>query len=61
MAPVAEDAPQDEEGMQTLRNLARNMIWMMRCFAVGKEQGVPYPETEKKGIDQLRAALEETA
>ena len=45
---VAEDAPQDEEGMQTLRNLARNMIWMMRCFAVGKEQGVPYPETEKK-------------
>ena len=45
---VAEDAPQDEEGMQTLRNLARNMIWMMRCFAVGREQGVPYPETEKK-------------
>ena len=45
---IAEDAPQDEEGMQTLRNLARNMIWMMRCFAVGREQGVPYPETEKK-------------
>ena len=45
---VAEDAPQDDEGMQTLRNLARNMIWMMRCFAVGREQVVPYPETEKK-------------
>ena len=45
---VAEDAPQDEEGMQTLRNPARNMNWMMRCFAVGREQGVPYPETEKK-------------
>jgi len=41
-----EDAPRDEEGMQTLRNLARNLIWMMRCFAAGKEQGIPLPETE---------------
>ena len=40
---VAEDAKQDEEGMQTMRNLARNMVWMMRSFAVAKEQGVPYP------------------
>ena len=44
---VAEDAKQDEEGMQTMRNLARNMVWMMRSFAVAKEQGVPYPDTEK--------------
>ena len=27
-----EEASQDEEGMQTMRNLARNMIWMMRCL-----------------------------
>jgi len=44
---VAEDAKQDEEGMQTMRNLARNMIWMMRSFAVAKEHGIPYPDTEK--------------
>ena len=44
---VAGDAPQDAEGMQTMRNLARNMIWMMRCFEAGKRQGVPYPQTEK--------------
>lgn len=43
---TAPDAPQDEEGMQTMRNLARNMVWMMRCFAAGKEKGIPYPETE---------------
>ncbi len=43
----AEDAPQDEEGMQTMRNLARNMIWMMRCFEAGKQNGVPYPQTER--------------
>ncbi len=22
------------------------MIWMMRSFAVAKEQGVPYPDTD---------------
>ena len=43
---VAADAPEDEEGMQTMRNLARNMVWMMRCFVAGKEQGVPYPDSE---------------
>ncbi len=42
----AEEAPQDEEGMQTMRNLARNMVWMMRCFSEGKRNGVPYPQTE---------------
>ena len=43
---VAEDAPKDEEGMQTMRNLARNMIWMMRCIEAGKAAGVSYPATE---------------
>lgn len=43
----AEDAPKDEEGMQTVRNLARNMTWMMRCFENGKQNGIPYPQTEK--------------
>ena len=37
---------QDEEGMQTMRNLARNMIWMIRCFKLGRESGILYPETE---------------
>lgn len=42
----ANDAPKDEEGMQTMRNLARNMIWMMRCFKAGKDAGIPYPDSE---------------
>lgn len=44
----AEDAIQDEEGMQTMRNLARNMVWMMRCFSVGKKNGIPFPQTETR-------------
>lgn len=43
---VADEAALDEEGMQTMRNLARNMTWMMRCFADGKKTGIPYPQTE---------------
>lgn len=42
----ADEAPGDEEGMQTMRNLARNMVWMMRCFEEGRKNGVPYPDTE---------------
>ncbi len=42
----AEDVPEDEEGMQTMRNLARNMVWMMRCFAEGRKNGVPLPNIE---------------
>ncbi len=36
----------DEEGLQTARNLARNMVWLLRCIRAGKEQGVPLPENE---------------
>ena len=43
---VASDAEQDLEGLQTMRNLARNMVWMMRCFELGQKNGIPYPETE---------------
>lgn len=36
----------DEEGMRTMRNLARNLAWMIRCFDTGKKNGIPLPETE---------------
>lgn len=44
---VAADAPNDEEGMQTMRNLARNMVWMMRCIEAGKNAGVELPASER--------------
>jgi len=38
-------AAQDEEGMQTMRTLARNMVFLMKSIALGKEQyGVPQRE-----------------
>ena len=36
----------DLEGMQTMRNLARNMAWMMKCFELGKQNGIALPEAE---------------
>lgn len=36
----------DEEGMRTMRNLARNLAWMIKSFDAGKKNGIPLPETE---------------
>lgn len=39
------DAEQDEEGKQTMRTLARNMTFLMRSIALGKEKfGLPEKE-----------------
>lgn len=37
----------DGEGIQTMRNLAKNMAWMMKCFEKGREAGIALPDTEK--------------
>lgn len=39
------EAAQDEEGMQTMRTLARNMTFLMKSIALGKEKyGLPEKE-----------------
>ena len=39
------EAEQDGEGLQTMRVLARNMTFLMKSIALGKEQfGLPEPE-----------------
>lgn len=43
-----QDAPFDREGLQTMRALARNMTWLMRSIAAGREQGIALPETEPR-------------
>lgn len=36
---------QDAEGLQTMRNIAHNMAWLLRCIQLGREQGI-VPRTE---------------
>lgn len=43
----AEEALQDEEGLQVMRALARNMSFLMKSIALGKEQ-YGLPEKEKR-------------
>ena len=42
-----EQVLQDEEGLQIMRMLARNMAWMLRSFALAREHGILPPEREK--------------
>lgn len=40
------EAKMDNEGLQTMRNLANNMAYILKCMEKGKEQGVEKPERE---------------
>ena len=43
------EALQDEEGLQTMRTLARNMVFLMRSIALGKEKyGLPEREAHRR-------------
>ena len=43
-----EEALQDLEGLQTMRTLARNMAWLLKCIQAGKEAGIAFPEEEPR-------------
>ena len=36
----AEDVAQDAEGLQTMRNIAHSLSWLMKCIALGRESGI---------------------
>ena len=42
----AEDVVHDLEGLQIMRSLAKNMAWMVKCFAAGKANGIERPALE---------------
>lgn len=43
----AEEALKDEEGLQTMRTLARNMAYVIKSFAAAKDVGIEPPQREK--------------
>jgi multimeric flavodoxin WrbA len=42
-----EDVRKDEEGMQIMRILGRNMAYYLKCIEAGKEKGIVRPAQEK--------------
>ena len=41
-----EDVRKDAEGLQTMRTLAQNMAWLLKCIELGKKHGINKPEYE---------------
>jgi len=41
-----EEVKQDLEGMQTMRTLGKNMVWLLKCIHAGKEAGIAFPKQE---------------
>lgn len=44
--PAPELVEQDKEGLQTMRNLGRNMAWLLKCIQAGVRRGVTPPAME---------------
>lgn len=42
-----EQVEMDEEGLMTMKNLADNMAWLLKCIALGRENGLPHPDNPK--------------
>lgn len=44
--PAPELVERDEEGLQTMRNLGRNMAWLLKCIKAGEQSGLTPPQSE---------------
>ena len=42
------EAAQDAEGMQTMRNIAHNMAWLLHCIEAGRAAGFEHPQNPKR-------------
>ena len=44
---MMEEARQDLEGLQVMRNLGRNMAWLLKCLEAGRKIGISKPDREE--------------
>ena len=44
---TAADVEQDREGLQVMRNLGKNMAWLLKCIQSGWAHGIPAPMPDK--------------
>ena len=38
----------DFEGLQTMRTLGKNIVWLLKCIDCARKNGIEYPEYEEK-------------
>ena len=51
---VPGEAESDDEGLACMRNLARNMAWLLRCIEAGRAAGIEAPEAERARTNFIR-------
>ena len=44
-----DEVPQDREGITTMRNIGKNMAWLLKCIDLGQQNALPHP-TPMKGF-----------
>lgn len=49
-----EDALLDKEGMCTMRNIGKNMAWMLKCIDLAKQNGITPPEQVRARTNFIR-------
>lgn len=42
-----EEVKEDKEGLMTMYNLGKNMAWLLKCIALGKQTGLMHPDNQK--------------
>jgi multimeric flavodoxin WrbA len=48
------EVAQDKEGLAVMRNIGKNMAWLLNCIAAGKAAGIAVPENEKARTNFIR-------
>ena len=51
---TAEEVEKDEEGLQTMRVLGKNMAWILKCLEAGKKVGIEPKKEEKIKTNFIR-------
>jgi multimeric flavodoxin WrbA len=49
-----EDVLKDLEGMMTMRNIGKNMAWLMKCIELAKSGGLDHPVNQRAVTDFIQ-------
>lgn len=49
-----EQVAEDKEGLDTMYNIGQNMAWLLKCIALGRENGLPHPENPTSKTNFIR-------
>ena len=51
---LPEEVAQDAEGLTTMRNIGKNMAWLLKCIDLGRQNGLEHPRPMKVYTNFIR-------